>query len=394
MTATKELLKWDADHLVHSLFPIGQNNGKIFEKAEGVTLQDTEGKEYLDFGAQLACVNLGYGQRDLVAAAAEQMQKLSYTTTFFGFSNRPSIECGMKLADLTPRGLECFFFTAGGSESVELAFILARVYWQNKGIRSKYKIISLYDSYHGMTFGARSCTGLGKGTLEAGLVQRMPGFIHIPPFYCYRCMFGKEYPQCGIQCAKFLAEVIEKEGAETVAAFIAEPVMGATGMIPPPPEYWPMVRDICTKYDVLLIADEIITGFCRTGKMFAVEHWGIKPDFMTLAKGITSSYFPVGAVVLSNQIYEGLKGTIDAGYTYSGHPVGLALATKAMEIYVRDKIADHVAKVGRHIIDRVREEFLPLPCVGDVTGLGFMGGIEIVADKDTKIVFDLSLIHI
>jgi len=388
MPTTKELLKWDEEHLVHSLFPIGQNCGKTWEKGKGVILQDTEGKEYIDFCAQLDCVNLGYGQSELVAAAAEQMQKLSYSATFFGFSNVPSIECGKKLTELTPEGLDHFFFTAGGSESVESAFILARLYWQNKGMGGKHKIISLYDSYHGMTTAARSCTGLGKGHLEGGIVQRVPGFIHIPPYYCYRCMFGKEYPGCGIQCAKFLAEVIEKEGAETVAAFIAEPVMGATGMIPPPPEYWPMVKEICTKYDILLIADEVMTGFCRTGKMFAVEHWGIKPDIMTLAKGITSAYFPVGAVVFSDQISEGLKGAIDAGYTYGGHPVGLALATKAIEIYVRDKVADNVVKVSKHLIDRLNNEFLPLPCIGEITGLGFMGGMEIVADKATKRVFD------
>jgi len=391
MTTTKELLKWDEEHLVHSLFPIGQNYGLIFEKGKGVILQDTKGKEYIDFCAHLACVNLGYSQSELVAAAAEQMQKLPYSATFFGHSNVPSIECGKKLAELTPEGLDHFFFTAGGSESVETAFVLARLYWQNRGMGGKHKIISLYDSYHGMTTAARSCTGLGKGHLEGGIVQRVPGFIHIPPYYCYRCMFGKEYPQCSIQCAKFLAEVIEKEGAETVAVFIAEPAMGAGGMVPPPPEYWPMVREICTKYDVLLIADEVITGFCRTGKMFAVEHWGIKPDIMTLAKGITSAYFPVGAVVFSDQVHEGLKGSIDIGYTYGGHPVGLAVALKAMEIYVRDKIADHVAKASKHLIDRLKNEFLPLPCVGDVTGLGFMGGMEIVADKATKRVFDPAL---
>jgi len=204
-------------------------------------------------------------------------------------------------------------------------------------------------------------------------------------------MFGEEYPQCGIQCARYLAKVIEGEGQETVAAFIAEPVIGAAGMVPPPPEYWPMVREICTKYDVLLIADEVLTGFCRTGKMFAIEHWGIKPDMMTLGKGISSAYFPMGAVVYNEKVYEGLEGTALSGFTYSGHPVGCALATKAMEIYVRDKIADNVANVGKHLLDRLNAEFRPLPCVGDVSGLGLMGGMEIVADKATKRWFDPAL---
>ncbi|MFC1909981.1 aspartate aminotransferase family protein [Chloroflexota bacterium] len=391
MATTDQLINWDKNHMMHALYPTGQHCGIIWEEGNGVTLKDTTGKEYIDFCAQLDCVNLGYGRSELVAAATEQMQKLSYAATFFGFSNRTSIECGIKLAELTPPGLDNFSFTAGGSESTELSFILSRVYWRHKGAAGKHKIISLYDSYHGMTFAARSCTGLGKGTLEAGVLQKVPGFIHIPSFYCYRCMFGKEYPRCGIQCARFLGEVIEKEGPDTVAAFIAEPVMGATGMIPPPPEYWPLVRDICNKYSVLLIADEVMTGFCRTGRMFAVEHWEIRPDIMTLAKGITSAYFPVGAVAISNEIFEGLKGVVEGGFTYGGHPVGFAVAIKAMEIYTRDRIVEHVEKAGKHIKERLINEFLPLPSVGDVTGIGFMGGMEIVADKKTKKPFDPAL---
>lgn len=386
MATTEDLLKWDEAHLMHAYFPLGQNRGKMFENAKGVILQDTEGKEYIDFSSHLTCINLGYGQSELVAAAAGQMQKLAYSTLFHGFSHRPSIECGMKLAELTPEGLDYFFFTSGGSMSIEQALKLARLYWSNNGL-SKHKIIALYGSFHGQSSGALSATGVGKGIFWRGVKTTIPGFIHIPPYYCYRCLFGREYPQCGIQCAKYLAEVIEQEGSETVVAFLAEPVIGAGGMIPPPPEYWPMVREICTKYDVLLIADEVMTGFCRTGKMFAVEHWGIKPDIMTLAKGITSAYFPLGAVAFNDRVYQGVKGAATTGFTYDGHPVGCALATKALEIYVRDKIADNVTKVSKHLVARLNAEFLPLPCVGDVTGLGFMGGIEIVADKTTKRMF-------
>ena len=386
MTTIEDLLKWDAAHLVHAYLPIGENRGKMFDKAKGVILQDTDGKEYIDFSSHVTCINLGYGQSELVAAAAEQMQKLAYSTIFFGFSHRPSIECGMKLAELTPEGLDHFLFATGGSTSTEQASRLARLYWSNKGL-SKHKIIALYGSWHGQTPGALSATGVGKDFFWKGVAPAVPGFIHIPPYYCYRCMFGKEYPQCGIQCAKHLAEVIEQEGPGTVAAFIAEPVIGAGGMIPPPPEYWPMVREICTNLDVLLITDEVMTGFCRTGKMFAVEHWGIKPDIMTVAKGITSAYFPLGAVVFNARVYQGVKGVVTSGFTYDGHPVGCAIATKAMEIYVRDKIAEKVAKASKHLMDRLTAEFLPLPCVGDITGLGLMGGIEIVADKTTKKVF-------
>lgn len=381
-----KLLQWDRRHILHPAYAVGNNRGIIFEKAYDTTLLDTEGKEYIDFCSQLTCINLGYSQNELVAAAAEQMSKLAYTTLHSGFSNIPTIECGMKLARLTPKGLDHFMFTAGGSESVELAFKLSRIYWSNKGI-NKYKIVSLYNAYHGSTFGAGSSSGLGKGSVWRGIAPTVSGFIHIPPYYCYRCMFGKKYLQCGIHCAHYLAEVIEREGPETVAAFIAEPAMGAGGMIPPPAEYWPIVRNICDKYDVLLIADEVMTGFCRTGKMFAVEHWGIKPDIMTMAKGITSAYFPVGAIAFNEMVYKVLKGSRHGGITYGGHPVGLALATKAIEIYLRENIVGHVLKLSEHLMRRLNIEFRRLSCVGEITGLGLMGGIEIVADKRSRKMF-------
>ena len=387
---TEELFNWDEHHILHAEYPAGQIRRIMFDNARGVTLQDTENKEYIDLCSQLDCVSLGHNQNELVDAAADQMRKLPYTTIFFGVSHRPSIECAMKLTELTAEGLDYCLFTAGGSDSNETAFRIVRAYWSNNG-SNKHKIISLYGGYHGVSFAAGSASGVGKGSMWTGISPTAPGFIHVPPYYCYRCMFGKEYPQCGIQCAEYLGQVIENEGPQTVAAFIAEPVIGAGGMIQPPPEYWPKVREICTKHDVFLIADEIKTGFCRTGKMFAMEHWGIKPDVMTMAKGITGSYFPFGAVALNKQIYEGVQGIAFPGFTYDSHPVGCAVATKAMEIYVRDHIADNAANIGKHVLDRLTAEFLPLPCVGNVNGLGLMGGIEIVADKTSKRVFDPNL---
>jgi len=392
MNVKEELLNWDREHLLHTQCPVGENKGIIFDKGKGIVLQDAEGKEYIDFASHLTCINLGYGQDELVTAATEQMQKLPYSTMFFGFSHRPSIECSKKLAELTPEGLDHFLFSSGGSESNEQALKLARLYWNHKGASTKHKIISLYGSYHGTSPGTVSSTGMGKGIFWRGMMPTLlPGFIHIPPYYCYRCMFSKEYPQCCIQCAHYLAEVIEKEGVDTVAAFVAEPVIGAGGMIQPPPEYWPIVREICTKYDILMIVDEVITGFCRTGKMFAIEYWGIKPDMIIMAKGITSAYFPFSVVAVNQRVYDALKGVIVSGFSYDGHPVGAAIAAKAMEIYIRDKIADNAAKVGKHILDRLNEEFRLLPCVGEINGLGLMGGIEIVADKRTKKVFDPEL---
>jgi putrescine aminotransferase len=379
-----ELVKWDGDHIIHSRFPIGQNAGFIIDGADGVVFRDIRGKEYIDGSSQLVCVNLGYSQREIIEAALQQMLRLPYSPTAYGHSHQPVIECAKRLAELTPEGLNCFQFTSGGSDSTETAYRLARLYWSNKGTQ-KYKIISLYDSYHGINLGSLSADGMGKGLLSRGLGPPAPGFVHIPSYNCYHCMLGLDYPDCGIGCARFLEETIIREGPDTVAAFIVEPVQGSVGMISPPPEYWPMVREICTKHNVLLIADEVMTGFGRTGKMFAVEHWEVIPDMMTLAKGITGAYLPFGAVAMNeHRIYEELKGCITGSYTYSGHPTCAAAAIKTMEIYTRDEVVENAAKVGKHVLERLDAEFRPLSCVGNISGLGLMLGIEIVADKEAR----------
>jgi adenosylmethionine-8-amino-7-oxononanoate aminotransferase len=368
---------------------VGQNLGIVFEEANGVILRDTHGKEYLDGASQLSCVNLGYGDKRIIDATMEQMNKLQYTTIHYGFTHPAVIECSRKLAEITPEGLDHFLFTCGGSESTESAFKISRWYWRNMG-RDKYKIISLYNSYHGVSLGSISATGAGKGSFVKGILPVAPGFIHIPSYYCYRCAFGKEYPDCNIECAHFLARTIESEGPENVAAFIAEPSQGAGGAIAPPPEYWPIVRKICSDSEVLLISDEIITGFGRTGTFWGLDNWRVKPDVMSLGKGITSAYLPFGAVAINHEVYEGLKGVRVSAFTYSGHPVCCATATKAMEIYIKEKVAENAVKVGKHVLKRLKDEFLRLPCVGEVGGLGLMLGMEIVKDKTSKATFDLS----
>ena len=387
---TKEFLKWDREHIAHGRWPIGGNRDILVDKSHGIYLQDTEGREYIDGASQLLCVNLGYGQREIIAAITMEMDKLQYGMLFHGFANTATVECGQKLSELVPSGLDHFCFTTGGSESIDSAIKLARLYWQAQG-KGKYKTISLYDSYHGITSEALTATGTGRGAYESGVGPLMPGYIHIPPFYCYRCMFGMKYPDCKIRCAQFLAEVIEKEGADNISSFIAEPELGVGGMIAPPPEYWPMVREICNQYELLLIADEVMTGFGRTGKMFATEHWGIKPDIMTMAKGITSAYIPFGAVAFSGEIWEAIKGRNFVSYTYSGHPACAAAASKAMEIYTRDGVVENAARMGEYALARLKRDFEPLPCVGGADGLGLMLGIEIVADKTTRKPFDPQL---
>jgi putrescine aminotransferase len=383
---TEQFLKWDREHIVHSRYPIGENNGITLDRGKGIYLYDTEGKEYIDGCSQLVCVNLGYGQQEIIDAAREQMEKLPFGMYFFGFANEASIRCGQRLSEIVPKGLDHFNFTTGGSESIDLALRLARLYWSVKG-RNKYKHIGLYDSYHGVGGGGLPLTGVGRGFYERGMGPLMPGFIHIPSYYCYRCFFGLEYPSCNMRCARFLEDVIRSEGADHIATFIAEPVLGSSGRIAPPAEYWPMIREICTKYEVLLIADEVMTGFGRTGKMFAIEHWGVTPDMMTMAKGITSAYLPFGAVAFNEEIWNTLKGQNFVAYTFSGHPACSAAAVKAMEIYKRDKVVENAARVGKYTLERLKEVLGPLPWVGYISGLGLMLGIEIVADKATKRLF-------
>jgi adenosylmethionine-8-amino-7-oxononanoate aminotransferase len=362
----------------------------VLDSGHGIYFKDTDGKEYIDGASQLLCINLGYGQNEIADAVHQEMLELPYGMLFHGFSNTAVIECSRKLSEIAPVGLDHFNFTTGGSESIDVALRLARLYWHSKG-RGKYKVIGLFDSYHGTAGAGLSATGAGRGFYERGAAPMMPGFLHVPSYYCYRCMFGLKYPECNIRCARFLADVIQKEGSESVAAFIAEPELGVGGMIAPPREYWSIVRDICNEHEVLLIVDEVMTGFGRTGKMFAVEHWGLIPDMMTMAKGITSAYMPFGAVAFNDEMWQALKGRNFISYTYAGHPVCAAAAVKTMEIYHRDKVVENAAKVGEYARARLQREFVPLPCVGEIGGLGLMLGIEIVADKAQRAVFPREL---
>jgi len=388
-TDKQKALQFDADHIAHWVIPLGQNVGRIFSESEGVSLIDTDGKELLDGSSQLVCVSLGYKYNDeIAAAAAEQLKKLPYMTTFWGLTSDTLIRFCQRLAKFMPEGLDHFCFTNGGSESTEFAFQLARLYWRKNGLPNKHKIISLHNSYHGTSFGATSATGIFKGLFSANYVPLVPGFIKAPSYYCYRCMLDLEYPSCGIACAKQLEKLIQTEGADNIAAFIAEPEHGTAGDIPPPPEYWPRVREICERHNILLIADEVMSGFGRTGKAFAVDHWGVKPDMITMGKGIVSSYIPFGGVALSDKVWHGLEGALIPGATYSGHPVAAAVADKVLEIYERDNVFQNAVEMGEYATERLNREFLPLPCVGEISGKGLMIGIEIVEDKATRKGFD------
>jgi adenosylmethionine-8-amino-7-oxononanoate aminotransferase len=364
---------------------VGTNSGIVFEKAYGVYLVDTEGKEYVDMASGNCCCNLGHGQKDIANAITEAVNKTDFTTFFYGHSNPYAIECAQKLARLTPERLHHFYFTSGGSESTDTAIKITRLYWSNKGMANRYKIISLYDSNHGMSGFSTYASGMSLGAFQAGFGPTVPGFLRIPAYYCYRCSYGLNYPQCDLRCARVLEEVILAEGVGSVAAFIAEGMIGGGGFIEPPPEWWPIVSGICRKYNVLLIDDEVISGFARTGKMFALEHWNLEPDIMLMAKGINGAYLPFGAVAINNEVYEGLKGkTFMHGFTYSGHAIAAAAACAALDIYVRDRVVENAARVGNHIKQRLDAEFSSLPCVGNIGGMGINYAVELVNDEESR----------
>ena len=334
----KALVDWDREHVGHFTIPFRQNAGLIVDHADNVSYYTSDGFEVLDGSSQLMCVSLGYREeykREVAEAVAAQIRKLPYSTNFWGLANQATIAAAKSLAEITPPRLTMFLFTPGGSESVEVAFELSRAYWKNKGTW-KYKVVSLHNSYHGVYFGSGGATKLGNGQLTRLYDPLAPGFIAAPDYYCYRCPLGLAYPQCGLQCAQQIENTIQVEGADTVAAVIVEVEHGSAGCIPSPPGYMHAVRDICDRNNVHLIIDEVMTGFGRTsvdGNAFACQIAGVSPDFMTMAKNITSAYIPLGAVAMTEDVAKGLDGSVLSGPTYAGHPVSCAAAAKVMEIY-------------------------------------------------------------
>ncbi len=361
---------------------------------DGATIVDSLGREFIDGHAALWLANAGFGRTEIVEAAAEQMHQLSWFPSFGGMSNDVAVRLAKRLVEMTePEGMARAFFSSGGSEAVETALKMARQYWKLKGNDRKFKIISRRKAYHGVTFGALSATGVSPNRrLFEPLV---PGFRHIEPPYCYRCPYGLEHPGCQLACAEELARTIAFESPDTVAAFIAEPVMGAGGVIVPPDGYWQRVAEICETHDVLLIADEVITGFGRTGEMFGVRHWDVRPDIMVFAKGLTSGYLPLGATLAKEEIFQVCLGRwgegreFRHGTTYSGHPAASAAALENIRIIEEEGLVDRARELGEYLM-RGLSDLEDLPHVGNVDGLGLMARVELVKDKDTREPFPAS----
>ncbi|MDR7435042.1 MAG: aspartate aminotransferase family protein [Armatimonadota bacterium] len=368
----------DHAHLIHPLHhPSDHQEPLLFVEGKGAILRDIEGREYLDGLACLWNVNVGHGREELANAASEQMRRLAYASAYVGFTNEPAIRLAERLLKLAYPNLSGVYFTTGGAESNETAFKTARYYWKRRGKPNKTKIISRHHAYHGVTLAAMSATGIPA--YHKMFEPRVPGFFHIPPSYPYRLPGSM---------AEALEEAILREDPKTVAAFIAEPVIGAGGVIPPTPDYFPRIREICDRYQVLFIADEVITGFGRTGRWFSLEHWGVQPDILTFAKGVTSAYLPLGGMMVSREIHQAILEAPPAerymhAATYSAHPTCCAVALRNLEILEQEGLIEHAARMGERLIAGL-QTLRDLPIVGNVRGLGLMCGVELVEDQETK----------
>ena len=359
----------------------------VIERGEGVWLYTTDGQKILDGMAGLWNVSVGYGREELAQAAYDQMKKMAFTSNFAGMTNLPSIQLADRLAGFAYEGLNTTFFTSGGSEANDTAFKTARYYWKRKGKPTKYKVIARRGAYHGVTLAATFATGLEKYHTMFG--PAVDGFVHIPAPNPYR--FDGELKSgetVGQAAARALEEAILREGADTIAAFIAEPVMGVGGVIVPPDDYFPLVRAVCDKYEILFIADEVITGFGRTGEWFALKHWGVKPDILSFAKAITSGYAQLGGIQISDEIRETMESASESetymhGYTYSGHAMACAVGVKNLELMETENLPARSKELGKRLLEGLKtlSEF---SFVGDVRGLGLLCGVEIVSNKETK----------
>ena len=367
-----------------------EGGARIIEKAEGTWLTDIDGKRILDGMAGLWCVAVGYGREEIAEVAHKQMTELAYYNSFFKTATVPSIELSKKLADLTPEGLNHVFYASSGSEANDTIFRMVRHYWNLAGKPDKKIIIGREYGYHGSTVAATSLCGMKHMHSQGDLP--IPGVDHILPPYWYGKGGDMTPEEFGLHAARALEKRIDELGEDKVAAFIAEPIQGAGGMIIPPETYWPEINRICRERGILLIADEVISGFGRTGHWFASEKYDIKPDFMTLAKAITSGYVPLSAVMVGDRVADMFiekGGEFYHGFTYSGHPVCCAVALKNIEIIEREGLVDRIRDVtGPYLNKKLNEAFADHPLVGEVRSIGLLAAVELVKDKKTRTFFD------
>lgn len=367
---------------------------RIIMKGEGVHVTDIDGRTTLDAVGGLWNVNLGYSCDPIKKAIADQLNELPYYSGFRGTSTGPAIELAYELTEwFKPEGMVRTFFTSGGSDSVETALRLARQYWKIKGQSDRTKFLALKKGYHGTHFGGASVNG--NANFRRNYEPLLPGVFHIPSPWPYRNPFGESDPARLAQlCAAALEDEIAFQSPDTIAAFIMEPVLGAGGVIVPPENFMRLVRDICDRHGILMISDEVVTGFGRTGAWSGARLWGVQPDMMTIAKAITSGYFPLGATLINEKIAEAFEsdatsfGSIGHGYTYSGHPVGCAAGIAALAETKRLKLDANAAACGEKLADALNRLKSKHAIVGDVRSKGLMAAIELVSDRATKTAAD------
>ena len=388
---TEQWQQLDREHHIHPFTDAAQLNEvgtRIITKAQGSYVFDSEGNKILDGMAGLWCVNVGYGRQELIDAATGQIKELPYYNSFFQTSNPPQIELGRLLSEVTPDGFDHFFYSGSGSEANDTVVRLVRHYWEVVGKPTKKAIISRHNAYHGSTLAATSLGGMGYMHNMGGSL--LPGFEHINQPHWYLEGGDLTEEEFGLARAKELEDKIEELGADNVACFIGEPIQGAGGVIVPPSNYWAEIQRICNKHDILLVADEVICGFGRTGKWFGSQTMDIKPDLITMAKGLSSGYLPISAVGLHTKVAEALisGGDINHGYTYSGHPVACAVAI-ANITYIRDnKIVEMVAnETGPYLEAGLQALAERSSIIGEVRGKGLMRAIQLVRDKGSKTLF-------
>lgn len=378
----QEIVDLNKEYTFYSWSNQGQVNPIPMVRAEGVYFWDADGKRYLDFASQLVNTNVGHQHPKVIKAIQDQAAKLTFASP--GMATEPRGLLGKKLAEITPGDLKKTFFTLGGAEANENAIKIARFY------TGRHKILARYRSYHGATHGAIALTGDYR---RLPVEPAMPGVVHFLDPYCYRCPFGQsgDRNNCCKQCIKHVEEIIEYEGPDQIAAIFMEGVTGTNGLIIPPDDYWPRIREICDKYGILLVSDEVMSGWGRTGEWFAVDHWGVVPDIITTAKGLTSGYVPLGAVIVREKIAKFFDDKVlFAGLTYNGHALACAAALATIEAYEEDQIFENAKKVGKHLGERLDELKVKHQSIGDVRYIGLFSGIEFVKNREAKEPMDLT----
>jgi putrescine aminotransferase len=389
---TEQLQRLDSAHYLHPFTDfkkLSEEGSRIITRAEGIYLWDSEGKRYLDAMAGLWCVNVGYGREEIADAVNAQIRELPYYNSFFKTAHPPAIELSRLVCSLAPDHINHVFFTSSGSEANDTVVRMVRRYWDVKGKPSKKIIVSRHNAYHGSTMAAASLGGMKPMHEQGGLP--IPDIIHINQPYWFQDGGDLTPEEFGENIADELEQTIQEVGEDNIAAFIGEPIQGAGGVIIPPSTYWPRIQDICDRHEILLVVDEVICGFGRTGKWFGSDYFNIKPDMMTIAKGLSSGYQPIGGLLVGDEVSSVLieeGGDFNHGFTYSGHPVAAAAAIANLNILIDEGIVDRVESETAPYLAKRWQQLTAHPLVGEARIVGLIGALELVKDKSKRQFFD------